>query len=67
MEVYEDETKGEIPGFSLRNSVVPTVVHICSACSEVFLACLLAWSCISMLAFCSGCKYPPKNENDSEE
>ena len=39
-----------------------------AACSEVLLARLLAWSCISMLAFCSGCKYPPecsKNENDS--
>ena len=30
MEVYEDETKGEIPGYSLRNSVVPTVVCMLS-------------------------------------
>ena len=30
MEVYQDETKGEIPGYFLRNSVVPTVVRMLS-------------------------------------
>ena len=67
MEVYEDET-------NVRYQVTPYAILsfplscVCSACSEVLLARLLVWSCISMLAFCSGCKYRPecsKNEYDS--